>query len=173
MSEPAGGGPASRAVTVWSLELTDPARFRPATREPSLPVTIVRATAPGTSARFYAGVGADHEWTDRAHWTPDRWAAWEARVETHVALVEGEEAGYAELDPSGDGGPGCEIAYFGLLPAFQGLGIGGALLTHAIRRGFELAPRVWVHTCSLDGPHALANYRARGLEPFRTDTVLR
>jgi hypothetical protein len=25
---------------------------------------------------------------------------------------------------------------------------------------------VWLHTCSLDGPHALANYRARGFEVY-------
>lgn len=29
--------------------------------------------------------------------------------------------------------------------------------------------RVWVHTCTLDGPHALANYRARGLTVYRTE----
>jgi hypothetical protein len=30
---------------------------------------------------------------------------------------------------------------------------------------------VWVHTCTLDGPHALANYEARGLRPFRTEVL--
>ena len=53
-------------------------------------------------------------------------------------------------------GDDVEIAYFGLLPAFHGRGWGGALLEHALRRGFELGSRVWVHTCTLDGPHALA-----------------
>ena len=142
----------------------------PPGRPPHPGLRIARSTEPGTSARSDARVGADHEWTDRASWPPERWATWEAEVETHVARVDGEEAGYAELHPQGEA---CELAYFGLLPAFQGLGLGGALLTHALRRGLELAPRVWVHTCSLDGPHALANYRARGLEPFRTETVLR
>jgi hypothetical protein len=32
---------------------------------------------------------------------------------------------------------------------------------------FELGSRVWVHTCTLDGPHALANYEARGLERYK------
>ena len=44
-------------------------------------------------------------------------------------------AGYYELHAVGDD---VEIAYFGLLPAFQGRGLGGALLEHALRRGFEL-----------------------------------
>jgi GNAT superfamily N-acetyltransferase len=161
----------SRTVTVWSLELTDPARLRPPSRPPGVPLEIARTVDPGASERLYRTVGAGWEWTDRLHWGPDRWADWEARVETHVATVAGNEAGYVELDPSEPGA--CEIAYFGLLPAFHGKGLGGALLTHGIRRALALAPRVWVHTCSLDGPHALANYEARGLERFRTDAVLR
>ena len=56
-----------------------------------------------------------------------------------------------------------QIAYFGLLPGYFGLGIGGHALTAAIRRGFELAPRVTVSTATSDGPHALANYEARGM----------
>jgi GNAT superfamily N-acetyltransferase len=85
-----------------------------------------------------------------------------------VATVAGARAGYYEL--SEDEG-GVEVAYFGLLGAFHGQGLGGYLLTHALRRGFELAPRVWLHTCTLDGPAALPNYRARGLRPFRTQTL--
>ena len=29
--------------------------------------------------------------------------------------------------------------------------------------------RVWLHTNTLDGPHALANYQARGLRPYKTE----
>jgi GNAT superfamily N-acetyltransferase len=80
----------------------------------------------------------------------------------------GTRAGYYELRPGGDG---VELAYFGLLPAFQGRGLGGHLLTHALRRGLELAPRVWVHTETRDGPAALPNYLARGLRPYRREEV--
>lgn len=31
------------------------------------------------------------------------------------------------------------------------------------------ANRLWLHTCTLDGPAALPNYRARGFVPFRTE----
>ena len=54
---------------------------------------------------------------------------------------------------------------------FHGLGLGGHALTAALTRGRELRPRVWLTTCTLDGPHALPNYRARGMRPFRTATV--
>jgi GNAT superfamily N-acetyltransferase len=161
----------SPATVVWSLELTDPARLRPPARPARRPLQVERSTAPGTSERLYRSVGAGWQWTDRLGWSAARWAAWEAGVETHVARVDGEEAGYVELDASQPGA--VEVAYFGLLPAFHGAGLGGHLLTFGLRRALELAPRVWVHTCSLDGPHALANYQARGLELFRTETVLR
>jgi GNAT superfamily N-acetyltransferase len=82
--------------------------------------------------------------------------------------VDGERAGYYELAP---GATSVEIAYLGLLPAFQGQGLGGHLLTHALTRALQRAGRVWLHTCTLDGPHALANYRARGLRPFRTEVL--
>jgi len=28
---------------------------------------------------------------------------------------------------------------------------------------------VWLHTCTLDSPNALPNYRARGFRPYRTE----
>jgi GNAT superfamily N-acetyltransferase len=84
--------------------------------------------------------------------------------------VRGTPAGYAELERQGAGD--VEIAYFGLIPAFIGQGLGGWLLSHVIERAWAMAAttRVWVHTCSLDGPHALANYKARGMVEFATTT---
>jgi ribosomal protein S18 acetylase RimI-like enzyme len=77
-------------------------------------------------------------------------------------MVDGERAGYFELEPHVDRGF-CQVAYFGLLADYHGLGIGGHALTAAIRRAFELAPRVTVSTATTDGPHALTNYEARGM----------
>ncbi|MEX1019795.1 MAG: GNAT family N-acetyltransferase [Litorilinea sp.] len=66
-----------------------------------------------------------------------------------------------------------EIAYFGLLPAFVGQGIGGLLLSTAIQRAWAWqAQRVWVHTCTLDHPNALQNYQARGLRIYNQEDVL-
>ncbi|MFE0011978.1 GNAT family N-acetyltransferase, partial [Streptomyces erythrochromogenes] len=30
--------------------------------------------------------------------------------------------------------------------------------------------RVWVHTCSQDGPSAMSNYQRRGFKVFKTET---
>src|ERR1700710_403799 len=159
-------------VTRTYLELTDPAGIRPAAAPRTTgEVAMTRQDPPdgATNRWFYAEVGRPHAWTDHEHRTADEWQAWAETVETWVATVDDRRAGYYELHDTGDGS--VEIAYFGLLPHAQGDGLGGHLLTHALTRAFELAPRAWVHTCTLDGPHALPNYQARGLRAFRTETL--
>lgn len=164
-------------VTVFHLEMLDPQELRPTRRVPDAVagLEIVRAQVPLPEFnRFlYASVGGDWHWRDRMTWDYPRWLGVLGRpgYETWVAYLAGTPAGYYELDAHEDGS--VEIAYFGLLPHFIGRGIGGLLLTHAIRRGWEKgARRVWVHTCTLDHPSALHNYEARGLKQFKQETVL-
>ena len=55
----------------------------------------------------------------------------------------------------------------------MGKGIGGLLLSDMVERAFHNgAKRVWLHTCSLDSPRAMKNYRARGFVPFDEATTL-
>ena len=160
-------------VTTWSLEMRDVAELEPA-RAPAVPVSIERAEVPQPELnRFlYTAVGGEWYWVGRLPWTYERWMAWLDRpeVETWVARCAGSPAGYFELERQDEGD--VEIAYFGLLPQYIGKGIGGYLLTSTIRRAWALdgTRRVWVHTCSLDHPSALANYQARGLEVFEVET---
>ncbi|WP_405589127.1 GNAT family N-acetyltransferase [Streptomyces sp. NBC_01190] len=164
----------AEAVTTWFLELTAPDELRPApVPAPAGGVRIVRAGEPsGEFGRFlYTAVGGDCSWTDRLAWPPERWQAHLERpgCEVWVAYRHGTPAGYMELDAQ-DGGA-VEIVYFGLLPRSRGLGVGGHLLSYGAARAWDLAERqpgrpptrrVWLHTCSLDGPYALPNYRRRG-----------
>jgi GNAT superfamily N-acetyltransferase len=79
-----------------------------------------------------------------------------------------QTAGYFELRKCEDGS--TEIAYFGLLPAFIGRGLGKHLLTSATEQAWaDGAKRVWLHTCTLDDPSAMPNYLKRGFRPFRTE----
>ncbi|MCQ0025147.1 GNAT family N-acetyltransferase [Streptomyces somaliensis DSM 40738] len=162
----------SIAVTTWYLEQTSPDDLRPAA-EPEGDVEIVRAGVPSPEfSRFlYCSVGGDLSWVDRLGMTHAQWREVLERpgAETWVAYERGTPAGYVELDPQ-DGGV-VEIMYFGLLPAFRGRRIGGHLLSYGTARAWDLADRwperaptgrVRVNTCSLDGEHALANYRRRG-----------
>jgi hypothetical protein len=40
-----------------------------------------------------------------------------------------------------------------------------------VKQAREIGPRVWLHTCTKDHPHALSNYQARGFQVFRTETI--
>ncbi|MFF4158924.1 GNAT family N-acetyltransferase [Streptomyces sp. NPDC001678] len=167
-------------VTTWSLEQTSPTDLVPArVPDASSGIRIERAAVPCPEfSRFlYTAVGGDITWTDRLSWPYDRWAAFLERpgTETWVAYEHGTPAGYVELDPQPEGA--VEIAYFGLIPGFRGRRIGGHLLSVGTARAWDLAERwpereptkrVWLHTCSLDGPHALGNYERRGFRVFDT-----
>ncbi len=185
-------------VTTWYLEQTAPGDLSPAPAPaPDAGVRIVRAEVPSPEfSRFlYASVGGDIAWTDRLAWTYARWQRALARpgVETWVAYERGTPAGYVELaanppeDSSGSSGSvssagsagSVEIVYFGLLPAFRGRRIGGHLLSVGVQRAWDLGERwpdlpatrrVWLHTCSKDGEHALGNYQKRGFSIYRTTT---
>jgi GNAT superfamily N-acetyltransferase len=165
--------PVRVSVTTWSLEMTDPAELRAAPPPP--PDVELRQAAipsPELSRFLYSAVGGNWYWTDRLGWTLADWRARLGRedVGTWVLYRRGTPAGYFELD--GGAGRDVEIAYFGLLPAFVGQGLGGWLLSEAIRTAWGLgATRVWVHTCTLDAPGALANYQARGMRVFREESA--
>jgi GNAT superfamily N-acetyltransferase len=169
-------------VTTWSLEMTDQADLKPG-RRPDGDVRIVRAeiVSPELNRFLYTSVGGDWYWTDRLGWSHDRWHEWLDRpgVETWLLWVQGTPGGHFVLDPAGSS---VEIAYFGLLPRFVGQGLGGYLLGEAIASAWSLnerwsgvptVERVWVHTCSLDGPAALTNYQARGLRTFRVESEIK
>lgn len=152
-----------RLVTTY-LALDDEAALRPA-RVADADIERVDPPDGRLNRRLYATVGAPWRWTDHLGRDDAWWREHAAGCETWVARAGGELAGYAELGRPG--AEGVELQYFGLLPAFHGRGLGGHLLTVVLRRGLGLGGRVWVRTCSWDGPHALANYEARGLRAFR------
>ncbi len=181
-------------VTTYYLEMTSPAQLRPA-RLPGHPFAVRRAELayPALNRFFYEQVGQAHSWTDRLRWTDEQWLAWLERpqLQTWIGYVRETPAGYFELekqdgvsrtptDPSeaksttsNPDNQNVELVYFGLLPPFIGQGTGGALLTEAIRRAWAFgAPRVWVHTCTLDHPAALPNYQKRGFRIYNQTTQL-
>ena len=160
-------------VTTHHLELTDPDQFRPVATGPAYELRQVAYPTPELNRSLYSTVGAAWFWYERLSWSRDRWLAFLDRPEvaTWVAYVDGSPAGYFELEDQPGGS--VEICYFGLLPAYIGQGLGGALLTDAVRAAWDRgASRVWLHTCSLDHPSALANYLARGFSLFDTVTTM-
>lgn len=162
-----------QAVTTWYLEQTDPAQLR-RSPAPKVDAQIIRAghPLPELNRFLYSAVGGDWHWIDRLSWSHARWQQYLERpeVQTWVLYVSGTPAGYVELELQAE--DNVEIAYFGLIKTFLGRGLGGHLLGAGIGQAWAMgARRVWVHTCSLDGEHALANYQARGMQLYKTETV--
>jgi GNAT superfamily N-acetyltransferase len=159
-------------VTTYHLELTDPGQLRPCRKgSDDLEVRQAKVPCPELNRFFYTAVGGNWYWIDRLGWTYERWLEWVDRpeLETWFGLSAGTPAGYFELELQPRGS--VEVAYFGLLPQFIGRGIGGRLLTAAVERAWQTgARRVWLHTCTLDHPRALANYQARGFRLFKEET---
>ena len=103
------------------------------------------------------------------------------RLDLRAVALVGRSAGARDLDrilatPVGyfelesQSGDQIELAYFGLLPAFIGHGLGSELLAGAIGVAWARGPsRLWVHTCTLDHPRALPTYRSHGFRIFKTE----
>jgi GNAT superfamily N-acetyltransferase len=162
----------NRAVTTSYLEMLTPDSLRPSgSHDPKFRIEQASEPSPELNRFFYTAVGGNWYWTDRLTWSYQRWLDYIKRpeLETWVGSYAGTPAGYFELEQQAE--QAIELAYFGLLPQFVGRGIGGALLTAAIRRAWQLGPkRVWVHTCTLDGPSALKNYLSRGFTLYHQET---
>ena len=159
----------SERVVITYLELPPGAPLNEPSRPAPEGFAVREVHDPAINRDMYRRVGGDYQWVDRLTWSDERWAEYASRVETYLVELGGRAAGYYEIELDGAGS--SKIALFGLLREFHGLGLGGHALTAALNRGRELRPRVWLTTCTLDGPHALPNYRARGMRPFRTATV--
>jgi GNAT superfamily N-acetyltransferase len=122
------------------------------------------------SRHWYVAVGGPWRWVDRLVWTDQQWRdrAADPHVQTWIAYVAEQPAGYAELqrEPEGD----VEIVYFGLLAEFTGQGLGAHFLSATIEAAWNMkARRVWVHTCTLDHAAALPNYIARGFHEYKIE----
>ncbi len=158
-------------VTVTYLEMLEPPAQPPPPTPPGVEVRRLEAPSVEEYLRLYDLVGHDWYWVDR-HRVPEpalRELLEDPRVEVQVLLVDGREAGYAELDRSEPGE--VRLMYFGLAPGFIGRGLGRWFLDWAIRRAWSHAPkRVWVDTCTLDHPRALGNYEAAGFRAFGVRT---
>ena len=150
------------------LEMTSRDDFAPAF-VPARDIEIVNMEMPdlGFYKFLYQSVGEEWAWRDRLQMSSAELRGILASSDTqvHVMYVSGSPAGYVELYRHADGS--VEIAYFGLRRDYMGRGLGKHLLSYGVDRAWAMGThRVWLHTCNLDGPHALANYRKRGFRIY-------
>ncbi|MBO1349542.1 MAG: GNAT family N-acetyltransferase [Hormoscilla sp. GUM202] len=156
-------------VTTY-LEMRDRTSFRPAYLHDSSSINIMLMGIPDVCFyRFlYRTVGEKWCWRDRLKLSDREMEAILAEPGTsvHVLYVRGTPAGYIELS---QGKQSTEIAYFGLRSSYMGKGLGKHLLSYGVDYGWDRgAKRLWVHTCSLDGPYALNNYLKRGFKIYNS-----
>jgi len=122
---------------------------------------------------LYKQIGKKHQWVDRLVWQDKDWSKYlsNENLKTYILKEDDELVGFFELIFDKNE---CEIAYFGILEEYIGKGLGGYLLSEAIKIAFEKkVKRIWVHTCSLDHQNAILNYQARGMKIFKTEELKR
>jgi GNAT superfamily N-acetyltransferase len=161
----------STELTVYYLEMKDPGLFLPKADPVGFNIQQIKPPSVELNKHFYSVVGKDWNWSDRFKWTEDHWEVYvhNPNLETWVGYFNETAIGYFELKRQTGGD--VKIVYFGLAPQYIGKGLGGALLSSAIKRAWEMPEtiRLWVHTCSRDHKYALDNYLKRGFKIFKTE----
>jgi GNAT superfamily N-acetyltransferase len=161
-------------VTVHYLEMTAPTGRRVPPPCAGLAVRHVPAPSVAFYRNLYDAVGRDYHWLSRRKMADEALSAIlnDPRVEMHVLDVDGTAAGFVELDRRTPAE--IEIVQFGLTPPFHGRGLGKWFLEWTVVRAWSYAPqRLWLHTCTLDHPAALPNYRKAGFREFKREAIRR
>lgn len=157
----------SETLVTTYLEMTHPGQLREAYIFSSDVVIEEVKNMDVDFYRFlYRSVGEDYRWRDRLVISTRELQTLinASNTRIFVLYVAGAPAGYVELvNRHGD----VEVAYFGLRQPFMGRGLGKHLLSYGVAQAWAMgARRVWLHTCNLDGEHALANYQKRGFSVY-------
>lgn len=164
-----GRGDGQIPITITFLEMTQRPTHPHLSPQASLNYVLLRLQKPSVAfyRYLYNRVGEPWLWFERRAMSDAELAGiiHDERVEIHVLHVDGEPAGFAELDRRRP--PDIELAYFGLMPGYIGKGLGRYLLTWIIDAAWNHDPkRLWVNTNTLDHPKALPLYQRCGFWPY-------
>jgi GNAT superfamily N-acetyltransferase len=157
--------PGYRLVPVRTtyLEMTRRPETEPPAPPPGCGVERWNKPEPDEYRQLFSAVGGEWGWSGRLILKEEELKAilHAQTTEVYRLRCQGETAGFAELDR---GIPGqVEIAYFGLVPAFIGRGLGKFLLRWTVQRAWQGGTkRVWLHTCQYDHAGALSIYLKAG-----------
>jgi GNAT superfamily N-acetyltransferase len=145
---------------------------RPArVQERACPAGLTLVQAPQPPIHFYRylydTIGSPWVWWERKRQSDARIAEdlHHPQVELFVPYIGGVPVGMSEIDWRSF--PEVKLPYFGVVPEYCALGIGGYLLDWTVDRVFERgATRFWLTTCSLDSPRAIPAYLRAGFTIF-------
>lgn len=166
--------PGKLRFVVTYLEMTRPPT-EPRPVAPDKDLTLRRADRPAVAfyRELYDRVGKPWMWFERGKLSDQELAAiiTDPAVEIHVLHEGNQLAGYVELDRRSPAD--VEIAYFGIVPERIGRGFGAYLMRWALDMAFGYgAPRVWLHTCTLDHPKAVDFYKRAGFRAYKTEVEI-
>lgn len=159
--------PGKLASVVTYLEMRGRPDLRPERVTPRWQMRHVTSPQVEWYRRLFAKVGQDWLWFSRLVMAPQtlQMILEDSRVAVYVISSEGADEGLLELDWRVAGS--CELAFFGLTRALQGVGAGRWLMNRAIELAFSRPiERFWVHTCTLDHPDALGFYLRSGFTAY-------
>lgn len=161
--------PAGKIATIVThLEMNEPHAWRIEPRA-DVVLTAVPNPDPAWYLRLYREIGEEWLWFSRLTLSEGRLAEilGDARCKIFAARDQTVDIGLVELDCSDP--ENVEIAFFGLVPGAVGRGLGRWLMGEALGTAWSLprTRRVWLHTCTLDHPSALAFYMKCGFQPHR------
>ncbi|TXL81853.1 GNAT family N-acetyltransferase [Vineibacter terrae] len=160
--------PGKIASVVTALEMTARPARRPVPATDRFAVRRVARPALDWYRDLFRRIGTHWLWFSRLRLDDARLGAilHDPAVEVSALTVEGRDEGLLELDFRVPGE--VELAFFGVAPEQVGRGAGRLLMDVALERAWAAQPRrVWVHTCTLDHPDALAFYQRSGFVPYR------
>ena len=158
------------ATVVTYLEMrVPPAAGAEAVPLPGAALVRLGAADEPRYAAIYRSLGERWMWFSRlALSAADRAAIiGDPAVEAYALVLNGADAGLLELDFRVAGE--AELAFFGLYESAIGTGAAQWLIQAALARAFAAKDvrRLWLHTCTLDHPRALAFYRCSGFTPYK------
>lgn len=137
---------------------------------PGLAVMHARNPTVAYYRSLYDAVGRDYDWTSRKKLSDEELAAiiQDPLDEMHVLTVDGQPAGFAELDRRKP--DEIELVQFGLTAPHIGKGLGKYFLQWTIDKAWSYEPRrFWLHTCTKDHPNALSNYLKAGFVIYKEE----
>jgi len=155
-------------AVVTSLAMFAPPRLRP--DPPQAPWRLRRVAEP--EVRWFRDlqrrIGQDWLWFSRLMLSDDALAAIirDRAIEIYALDHLQRDEGLLELDfrQKDD----CELSFLGVTPGLIGKGAGRWLMNRALELAWSRPiRRLWVHTCTLDHPQALAFYLRSGFSAFR------
>lgn len=161
-------------LITWHLEMfAPPQRDKVRSKPEGLEIFQIKETPIHFYRYLYTTIGSPWVWWERRIQSDEviKQELHDPKFDFYVPYLNHVPIGMVELNCRAF--PEVQLNYYGLVPEYCGLGIGGYLLDWMTDLVFAKGTkRFWVHTCSLDSPNALPAYQKAGFKLYNTVTEI-